>query len=63
MGCLLQGNSFLIAYQLLPDRPICFGEDEENEDRARENEEGKGSDGGMAGTRREEEEKEGDDDG
>lgn len=61
MGCLLQGNSFLTAYQLLPDRPICFGEDEENEDRARENEEGKGSDGGMAGAKGVEEEE--DDDG
>lgn len=31
MGCLLQSNSFLIGYQLRPDRPICFGKDEESE--------------------------------
>ena len=42
MGCLLQGNSFIIGYPLLPDRPICFGEDEENEDGVREDEEEEG---------------------
>lgn len=45
VGCLLQGNSFLIGYQLLPHRPICFGKDEENEGGVRENEEGKGREG------------------